>query len=171
MDLYFFEGRTAGTEHGNWGKFCVGLPGDAEWAWRSRSFDDDPERAHLAQVPLLRLIGWAPNHIWVWDLQTGEGGVFRHGGLARADLEKHQLWVCPLFEPFLQWLYAQPLEAIPRLPQVVELQAEFRFYGHRRAGAWFDRATGELTVLPGGRGMCLMRCAKGRDNRWYSQPR
>jgi hypothetical protein len=41
--------------------------------------------------PLLGQGGWAPHHIMVTDLQTGEGAIFRPGGLASYDLDKHQL--------------------------------------------------------------------------------
>ena len=37
----------------------------------------------------------------VTDLQTGEGAIFRPGGLASYDLDKHQLWICVLFKDFL----------------------------------------------------------------------
>jgi hypothetical protein len=49
------------------------------------------------------------------------------------------IWVCPLFEPFLEWLYERYREAgeldLDELPDVVELPgAEFAFHGHRRPG-------------------------------------
>lgn len=73
--------------------------------------------------------------MWVLDLQTGEGAFFRPGGYAAADLEKHRVWVCPLFEPFLEWLYRQDLTDLGQLPRLVELpDAEFAMRGYRRAG-------------------------------------
>jgi hypothetical protein len=92
-----FEGRH-GPDTGNWGKFMVGVL-DEEWAWRSEA---NPGR------PLLHACGWwYPDHLWVFDLQTGEGCYVRPGGYAHADLQSHRVWVCPLFEPWLTWLYDQ----------------------------------------------------------------
>jgi hypothetical protein len=162
--LHLFEARTAGDTLGNWGKFAVGVPGEDEWLWRS-AIPDEPDGLPPSDTALLRRLGWAPRHVWVWDLQTGEGAMFLHGGMARADLAKHQIWVCPLFEGFLAWLYRQDLAALADLPRVVEIEREFRFYGYRRAGVWFERATGVVTVLPGGRGMCLGLCGKGMPDR------
>lgn len=113
--------------NGNWGKFAVGRPGPGEWAWRSTVGD--------AGAPLLTQVGWGREHVWVWDLQTGEGAIFRPGGYAKADLEKHRVWVCPLFAPFLEWLYTQDLSDLDQLPRLVDLAgAEFAFTGYRRRG-------------------------------------
>ena len=84
--------------------------------------------------PLLGQVGWAPHHIMVTDLQTGEGAIFRLGGLASYDLDKHQLWVCVLFEDFLTWLYKQDLTVLQALPRRVELDTESALWGHRRPG-------------------------------------
>ena len=65
---------------------------------------------------LLGQVGWAPHHIMATDLQTSEGAIFHPGGLARYDLDKHQLWVCVLFEDFLAWLYKQALTDLQALP-------------------------------------------------------
>lgn len=146
MKLHLFEGRTAGMRHGNWGKFAVGMPGTDEWAWHSQVDQDD---AFARPWPLLRRLGWGPKHVWVWDLATGEGGVFVHGGHARADLNKRAIWVCPLFEPFLTWLYKQDLTQLDALPRLVELDAEFELAGYRRPGLWYHRPSGRLRVLPG----------------------
>jgi hypothetical protein len=44
-------------------------------------------------------------------------------------------WVCPLFEPFLEWLYQQDLTRIEELPSHVDLpEAEFQLHGYRRPG-------------------------------------
>lgn len=120
-------------EHpGNWGKFLVGVF-DEEWAYESRV---DPN-----QTPLLRACGWwGPGRLWVLDLQTGEGAYFGPGGFAKADLDKHRVWVCPMYSPFLEWLYERHRESggrldIDGLPDVVELpNAEFAFQGYRRPG-------------------------------------
>jgi hypothetical protein len=40
-----------------------------------------------------------------------------------------------MFEPFLEWLYAQDLSDLGALPRLVELpDAEFSFSGYRRSG-------------------------------------
>lgn len=115
----------------NYGKFLLGRP-DVEWARRSGV--PGPEE-RLRPTPLLGLLGWAPQHLWVLDLQTGEGAFFLPGGLASADLDKHKIWVCPLFEPFLAWLYTQDLGDLGALPDVVALDAPSALYGYRRKGA------------------------------------
>lgn len=110
----------------NWGKFLLGRFDQAEWEKRSAVA---PERGSL-----LTQRGWQPHHLLVLDLQTGEGAIFAPGGLASADLNtKHQVWVCPLFEPFLNWVYAQDLTDLANLPDHIDLpDAEFAFFGHRR---------------------------------------
>ncbi|HMG64396.1 MAG TPA: hypothetical protein VK599_15750 [Streptosporangiaceae bacterium] len=120
-------------EHpGNWGKFLVGEP-DIEFTRRSAVNTE-------FSGSLLTSLGWTWQHVWVLDLQTGEGAFFKPGGLASADLAKHRIWVCPLFEPFLEWLYERHRESGGRLdpddlPEVVELpNAEFAFQGYRRPG-------------------------------------
>ena len=111
----------------NWGKFLLGRFDEQEASYRSVVSESGQ--------PLLREIGWGASHLWVLDLQTGEGGCFRLGGLARADLNKHKIWVCPMFEPFLEWLYEQPDTDFAKLPAVVELpHAESDLYGYRRGG-------------------------------------
>lgn len=98
----------------NHGKMLVGR---WDWEW---------DRASIVSAlpqPLLGQLGWSRRHIVVFDLQTGEGATFLPGGLAAADLEKHRVWVCPLFEPFLEWLYAQDLTDIQALPAHVDLPA------------------------------------------------
>lgn len=123
MRTYRFEASNGA----NWGKFCVAVM-DTEWTWRS-TVDDLPGS-------LLARRGWSRSHLWVLDLQTGEGALFLHGGYARADLGKHQIWVCPLFEPFLAWLYRQDPRDFERLSEhAVELPpAPVILYGHRRPG-------------------------------------
>jgi hypothetical protein len=115
----------------NWGKFLVA------------EFDTEFTRQSAVNTEysgsLLTSIGWTWQHVWVLDLQTGEGAFFRPGGLAHADLQKHRIWVCPLYEPFLEWLYERYREAgeldLDELPDVVELPgAEFAFSGYRRPG-------------------------------------
>lgn len=111
----------------NWGKMMLGRFTPEEW---SRKSIVSPE--HF----LLWGRGWSRDHIFVLDLQTGEGGIFMPGGSARADLNKHKIWVCPMFEPFLEWLYKQPdLSDLDKLPALVDLpEAEFQMSGYRRPG-------------------------------------
>lgn len=110
----------------NWGKFMVMRP-DVEWQ-RPVKIVDGQSRSLLAAC------GWDREHIWVLDLQTGEGIYVRPSGLASADLnEKHQVWVCPMFEPFLNWLYKQDLTDLNVLPDTLNLSdAEFALHGYRR---------------------------------------
>lgn len=121
MKTKFIEGTSAEML---WGKFAVAR------------FDPD-ELARCSAVddrPLVRSRGWGPDHIWVLDLQTGEGAFFRPGGLARADLKKKRIWVCPLFEHFLGWLYTQDLRDLDTLPSLIEVPIEKTTCSYRREG-------------------------------------
>jgi len=113
----------------NWGKFAIGRFTHEEWAYRSAL---DP----TSFCTLLRGRGWDERHVLVLDLQTGEGSIFLPGGLASHDLNnKHKLWVCPMFEPFLTWLYKQDLSDLTKLPAVVNLgDVPTAMYGYRRLG-------------------------------------
>jgi len=125
MNTHFIEV----TNGWNWGKFMLARFDADEWNRRSSVGDLD--------TPLLREVGWSPEHLLVWDLQTGEGAIFRPGGYAKADLDKHAVWVCPMFQPFLAWLYAQDVSDITKLPHLVELTetaAPSAMYGYRRPG-------------------------------------
>jgi hypothetical protein len=110
---------------GNWGKFMV-----ARFTW---------ERAYASALPeaegSMPLARWAPNVLLVLDLATGEGALFQPGGLPAADLRKHQVWVCPMFGGFLDWLYRQDLTHLAALPPLVHLpDNEFSLAGRRRHG-------------------------------------
>ena len=129
----------------NWGKFLVGRF-DGEW-----SRDSMVAKGQT----LLSTIGWSPEHILVLDLQTGEGAVFKPGGLPSYDLNKHRVWVCPLFEPMLTWLYKQDLSDIAKLPDLVDLKdAPFAMSGFRREGPTLPAAAEEAKS----KGSCS-RCA------------
>lgn len=129
MELKFVE---AGNGF-NWGKFWLGRFTDREWNYQARYPGANAQRLLTSQ-------GWSPaNHIWVGDLATGEAALFAPGGFASADLDKHRIWVCPLFEPFLTWLYAyrkeNPSDWWDSLPAVVELpEAPAALHGYRRGG-------------------------------------
>jgi len=121
----------------NWGKFLIAKFEVAEWGYASKV---DTGRM------LLRTIGQTPEARLIVDLQTGEGVIVKPGGLARADLTEHAVWVCPLFEPFLEWFYQHPetWDLGPALPALVDLpEAPFAMQGYRRAGPRDDaeRAT------------------------------
>lgn len=134
----------------NWGKFMV-MQFTEEWGLKS---------AVSPGTPLLSGRGWGPQHFVVFDLQTGEGGVFRHGGSASSDLKKHAIWVCPLFEPFLEWLYAQDLSDLDKLPAHIDLpEAEFRMSGYRRPGPLGEAADIIRCLLQGGDGEKLIQKA------------
>jgi hypothetical protein len=123
------------SQGGNWGKFLIGRF-DTEW--------DHP--SHLPGSaegrPLLQARMRNPQAMLVLDLETNEGAMFVPYGMATADLNKHQIWVCPLFEPFLNWLYdffrdfsGDVDAAFDALPHYTELPgAEFLLAGHRRRG-------------------------------------
>ena len=122
MKTMFIE-ATNGPQ--NWGKFMLA---------RLEPHEMDRPSQVSGGSPLLRQIGFNPRALFVFDLQTGEGAVFHPGGSAAADLDKHRIWVCPLFEPFLAWLYTQDLSDIGLLPRLIDLDAPFAFRGYRRGG-------------------------------------
>jgi hypothetical protein len=133
MITKFIEASHGGR--GNWGKFCVCRFEDHEWARESYVAKHDVEPELAMKTSLLRTRGWSPRHIIVLDLETGEGAAFSPGGSAQADLNKKQIFVCPLFEPFLNWLYQQDLSDIQKLPNFITLpNAPFSFSGYRRSG-------------------------------------
>lgn len=130
MDLHIIEAESGF----NWGKFGVAKFTRGEM--RRPSFVD-------VGRPFTSLIGtrWGGvhDHVFVLDIQTGEGALFRPGGYPAADLTKHQIWVCPLFEPFLTWLYQQDLTDLTALPQVIQLPSDTAsMYGYRRPGPLVD---------------------------------
>lgn len=145
---------TQGIEGGlNHGKFLIGLFEEDEWevpCEMDRLYgqrDSHQPMNPWAGRSLLARCGWSRDHVLVLDLQTGEGAIFLPGGAASADLDKHRVWVCPMFGPFLQWLYAHEREAdvayedgLPvwfvTLPPLVELPAApGAMFGYRRSGA------------------------------------
>lgn len=116
------------TNEFNWGKFMIAQFDAQEMSRRSTISG--------SQQSLIREIGKGPGGLWVLDLQTGEGAFFYPRGLARADLNKHKIWVCPMFEPFLEWLYQQDITDLSALPDLVQLpKAESALWGYRRPGS------------------------------------
>lgn len=127
MKTQFIE-VTQGSEF-NWGKFMVGQFDEEEWERQSML------PGHEGMMPLLRGRGWAPLHFLVLDIETGEAAMFNKGGLASADLDKHRVWVCPMFEPFLEWLYVQDFKDVSELPRYVKLDTDIAaMAGYRRRG-------------------------------------
>lgn len=127
----------------NWGKFLVAAFEAEDWHHSSLI---DPLSGSL-----LGSRGWGPNHRLVVDLQTGEGCIFSPSGYAPADLQKHAVWVCPMFEPFLVWLYKQDLSDISKLPSLVDLgKVPTAMSGYRRPGiARFVKAYADLCRASG----------------------
>lgn len=116
---------------GNWGRFMVGRFDTAEWEPLSKVANGQRVMRTAGRNPL--------RDVLVLDLVTGEGAIFALGGLASADLHKHQVWVCPLFEPFLTWLYGQcqapeDIDALPPLVTLTFEEAPFAVHGYRRPG-------------------------------------
>ena len=140
----------------NWGKFIVAELEAEDWRYPG-------VHPPMAQR-LVASQGWDRTHAWVLDLATGEGAFFKLGGYAEADLDKHRIWVCLLFEPFLAWLYGHYREApedwFDKLPPAVDLPGTPRgLYGYRRRGpqpppahprirAWLRRSTAGRRRLP-----------------------
>lgn len=134
MQTKFIEASQGGGR-GNWGKFLLGRFSEEEWQRGSALPDVAPMRLLVAR-------GWTAEHLLFMDIETGEGALLRpcsHGSAA-ADLHKHRVWVCPLAEPFLEWLYSQDLSDLDALPCYVELpNAPFAMSGYRREGARASR--------------------------------
>lgn len=133
MITKLFEATHDLEGNGNYGKFLVCIP-DTEWSLLTELGEEYSFRVLPAN-------GWCREHVMVFDLATGEGAMFRPRKAknpAQAvyhELNKHQIWVCPLFEPFLAWLFNYTPEEIPHLPQLVLLpEADFAFSGYRRPG-------------------------------------
>ena len=125
MQTKFIEATNVDAGGMNWGKFMVARFTESEWQRRSE----------VGGQSMLAERGWAKDDLLVVDLQTGEGAVFKPGGYAKGDLDKHAVWVCPLFEPFLGWLYAQDSADIEKLPALVKIKSPVSaLYGYRRPG-------------------------------------
>jgi hypothetical protein len=124
----------------NWGKFVVAQFDPEEWHRRPKFPGCDGEDA----APLIVGRGWDPRrHYFVMDLQTGEGAMFALDGSPDYDLtEKHAIWTCPMFKPFLRWLYAHyadgwrdPAE-LPDFVTFTEEEAPSSMAGSRGRGPW-----------------------------------
>lgn len=116
----------------NWGKFML-CRFTEEWKQPSALPENE------SSLGLLRQIGFRRVGLWVMDLQTKEGAYFFPDprASAPADLQKHRIWVCPMFEPFLIWLYSQPQVLLDwrELPAFVDLgSVPTSMQGYRRPG-------------------------------------
>lgn len=135
MDTKFVEAGH-GPDAGNWGKFLLGRYTREELAEPTRFPGCEGQR-------VVSLRGNGAHHLWVLDLATGEGARFPINSTKPYDailkLNDHQILVCPLFEPFLAWLFAH-IDGHREtwwqtLPRTVELPtAEFSLFGYRRPG-------------------------------------
>ena len=115
------------------GKVMVARFTESEWQRRSE----------VGGQSMLAERGWTKDNLLVLDLQTGEGAVFKPGGYAKGEPDKHAVWVCPLFEPFLGWLYAQDWADIEKLPALVKIKSPVSaLYGYRRPGPGATEETG-----------------------------
>ncbi len=130
MNITFVEA----TNGFNWGKFAIGRFDADELIHPSAIEDEDMG----VSASLVRSRGWGSEHFWFMDLQTGEAAMFRHGGLARADLNKHRIHVCPMAEPALVWIYAHSLDDLPPVIRLTEAEAPSSMQGFRRPGPLTD---------------------------------
>jgi hypothetical protein len=113
---------------GNFGKFMVCQLDTDEW--ERKSVVDPDGRSLLASIGY-----WHRDWFWLLDLQTGEGVFVQPKGRASWQLDKHKVWVCPLFEPFMDWFISQEPTDVAELPiEVLLPDAPGALYGYRRAG-------------------------------------
>lgn len=144
METHFIEATN--PSHFNYGKFMLARFSLEEWQRRA-------ELPGALPISLLAGRGWGFEHLLFLDLQTGEGAILcpkRHGSV-KHDLEKHAIWICPMAEPFLEWLYQQDVSDFSKLPRFIELDpssnAHCSFQGYRRPG--HDRAAEAAGAAPG----------------------
>ena len=135
----------------NYGKFAIFAPDVADHTYTCALPGYDTRRL------LSWACGWTADDVLIVDLQTGEGARFdpiygRHRDSAAADLNRHRIWVCPLFAPFLTWLYAftgqHGLDWFNHLPAYIDLpDAPTDTAGYRRPGPLLDGAEQLLVDL------------------------
>lgn len=101
-----------------WGKFLIGQF-EKEWGRLGKVQE-------LEQYPLLRHLGWGPQHTLVVDLSVGHGVVLNINPSASPayDLEKRGIYFCPLMLPFLEWFYTEGSDKkLEDLPDLVEVRS------------------------------------------------
>lgn len=150
----------ATNKNQNWGKFLLGVLDD-EWDRFPETPGCNTGVPLLASLPRTRGQKWdRARDVLIMDLQTREAAVFALEGDPRVELERHQVWVCPLFEPFLGWLYSQPVDRVLSLdlPAWIDIpDAKFAWAGHRRSGAEPIAEKREIThALYQGKTLCGM---------------
>lgn len=134
MEIKFVEAGHSRSDPGNWGKFMVGRYTGDELAEPTLFPGCEGQR-------VVSLRGFGSSKMWVLDLATEEGFLVPTTTFRAAHvLEKHQVHVCPLFEPFLDWLLDQIRAKLAGwwddLPRTVELpDAPGELYGYRRPSA------------------------------------
>jgi hypothetical protein len=83
--------------------------------------------------------------VFVRDLQTQEGCEFYPSPEAdcKTQLDMHRVWVCPLFYPFVSWLFANYQGDVTSLPDLVELadSKKQEYQGYRRPGEEMEPIT------------------------------
>lgn len=137
MITHFIEATNFYDGGCNWGKFLITAFDGYDWL----------VPAVEAEGPLLAALPgkerWNPEtSAIVFDLQTGEGARFDLRGDPISQLERHKIWVCPMFEPFLVWLFALVQARPPgperfrinNLPTVAKFPAHSALAGYRRPG-------------------------------------
>jgi hypothetical protein len=136
-----FVEAAQGARGMNHGKFLLArlTPGEQRTPTALPGYEDQ----HLPLMTFGGLRRFHREFTLVLDLQTGEGATFTLDGTAdnaTYDLERHKIWICPLYEPFLRWLYDQRQWArgagnLSDVPAYVELpDAPGAFAGRRRPG-------------------------------------
>ena len=127
------------SDEANWAKILLMKFGSEDLLVRSKVSGD----FLLKSVDNNRRVKTGTNaeKVFVLDLQTEEGAFFfpRKEGNAKDDLESHEIWVCPLYLPFLIWLYANMPKELKEIPKLVEFpkSTHVHYQGWRRPGPEF----------------------------------
>jgi len=124
MRLYLFEASSGWAK--NYGTFAVGRLGSEELRQESAYY---PGSSALGQRK------YDERKLWAMDMVTCEGAAFDPKADLVSQLERHQIWVCVLYEPFLRWLGQQDLRDLSILPRKVDLpDVPPALVGYRRTG-------------------------------------
>lgn len=137
------------TNKFNFGKFLVGRFDEAERRRRSVLTDESDDQLGIdrTRYSLIGLSYKTGDETLVLDLQTGEGVLLpprrawprsehRRAAFVHEVLNRHKVWVCPLYEPFLAWLMGQDVSDLNALPDVVRTLPDEAcdLAGYRRPG-------------------------------------
>lgn len=119
----------------NWGKFQLLQWEPSDMQRQSKVREGTPL---LMAVEGQRVAGNDPlKAVFVRDLQTEEGATLHPAKEVdpKPQLDRHRVWVCPLFLPFARWLFANWEGDVATLPDIVELSGEvLHLQGYRRPG-------------------------------------